>query len=339
MRIVRTGLRPALGLLVIAHGLAHAVMPMRGWMDPATLAVDFTPFLLYGIAVTGFTLAGLGLLGIRRLDPLLRPALVLASAYSLISLSIMGDGGLWWGRALDVILLLTGLSGAYRYLPQPETRPGAVRVALESFAAGAAVYGAIAVVAWPLHRAWGSDPADHALTLPGDRAARNPALELQHAVTIDALPQDVWPWLVQIGQDRAGFYSYDWLERAFGVDIHNANEIRPEWQSRQAGDRVHATQANYLRGLFGAEPGWTVTEVERNRAMVLQYWGAFVLEPTADGRTRFIIRTKVGDERMPPWIAALDMMAFETPHFIMERRMMLRIKSLAEANARRSPQG
>ncbi len=281
MRIVRAGLRPALGLLVIAHGLAHAVMPMRGWMDPATLALDFTPFLLYVVAVAGFTLAGLGLLGVRRLDPVVRPALVLASAYSLISLFVMGDGGLWWGRALDVILLLTGLSGAYRYLPHPETRAGAVRVALESFAAGAAVYGAIAVAAWPLHRAWGSDPADHALPLPGDRAARNPALELQHVVTIDAPPQEVWRWLVQIGQDRAGFYSYDWLERAFGVDIHNANEIRPEWQSRQAGDRVHATQANYLRGLFGAEPGWTVTAVEPNRAMVLQYLGR--IRAPADG--------------------------------------------------------
>jgi len=65
--------------------------------------------------------------------------------------------------------------------------------------------------------------------------------------------------------------------------------------------------------------------------MVLQYWGAFVLEPTADGKTRFIIRTNVGNENTAAWAAAFDMMAFELPHFIMERRMMLRIKRLAEA--------
>ena len=333
MNIVRAGLRPALGLLVIAHGLAHAVLPMRGWMDPARLALDFSPFLLYVIVVAGFTLSGLGLLGVRRLEGVIRPALVLASGYSLVALWVMGAGDLWWGRALDVVLLLTGLTGAYRYLPQSARRVRGIPLAFESLATAAAIYGAIAIVAWPLHRAWGSAPADHALPLPGDRAWRNPALELQHTVTINARPQDVWPWLVQIGQDRAGFYSYDWLERAFGVEIRNAQEIRAEWQSRHAGDRVHATQAHYLGGLFGAEPGWTVTEVRPNRAMVLEHWGAFVLEPTADGRTRFIIRTKVGDERMPPWMAALDMMAFETPHFIMERRMMLRIKSLAEASA------
>lgn len=67
--------------------------------------------------------------------------------------------------------------------------------------------------------------------------------------------------------------------------------------------------------------------------MVLQHWGAFVLEPTADGQTRFIIRTHVGHQAIPAWAAALDMMAFELPHFIMERRMMLTIKSLAETKA------
>jgi uncharacterized protein YndB with AHSA1/START domain len=195
------------------------------------------------------------------------------------------------------------------------------------------LYAAGAVVLWPLHRDWGSDPSEHALALPGDRPDRNPALELQHAVTVDAPPEAVWRWLVQLGQDRAGFYSYDWLERAFGVDIHNVTEIRPEWQSRKPGDLVRATQDGYLGGVLGDDLGWTVNDVVPGHAMVLQYWGAFVLEPTADGKTRFIIRTNVGHKRTPAWAAALDMVAFELPHFIMERRMMLRIKKLAETNA------
>lgn len=75
--------------------------------------------------------------------------------------------------------------------------------------------------------------------------------ECQHAVTINAAPEAVWPWLIQLGQDRAGFYSDDFLERAFGVDVHNVTEIRPEWQQRKAGELVRATQKNYLGGIFG----------------------------------------------------------------------------------------
>ena len=64
--------------------------------------------------------------------------------------------------------------------------------------------------------------------------------------------------------------------------------------------------------------------------MVLDNWGAFVLLPTTDGRTRFIIRSKLSDPRFPVWAAGLQFIGFELPHFIMERRMMLGIKTRAE---------
>ena len=134
----------------------------------------------------------------------------------------MGDTGLWWGATLDVALLLTGLTAAYEYLPSAHASRGRAWHALGVTAAFAFLaYAGCAAVLWPLHRAWGSQPQEHALALPGDRPDRNPALEIQHAVTINAPPDAVWPWLVQLGQDRAGFYSYDFLERAFGVDVHN----------------------------------------------------------------------------------------------------------------------
>ena len=333
MRLLRVVFRPALGLLVIAHGLAHAVLPLRGWIDPSTLPQNFMPFILYAVAVAGFTTAGLGILGVRPFTAVARPALVLASAYSLVAIWVAGLSDLWWGAGLDPVLFVLGVTGAYRYLPARSEHAGHIRTAFGALVVAVVVYAAAAVVLWPLHRSWGSIPAEHRLALPGDRSDRNPALELQHAVTVNAAPDQVWPWLVQLGQVRAGFYSYDWLERAFGVEIRNTFEIRPEWQSRKAGDRVRATQEDYLGGVLGRELGWTVKEIEPGRAMVLQYWGAFVLEPTAEGKTRFIIRTKVGDPSMPSWAAALDMMAFELPHFIMERRMMLRIKALAESGA------
>jgi hypothetical protein len=336
MRFPTAVLRPALALFIIAHGLAHAVLPLRGWIDPATLTHDFMPFILYAVAVVGFTMAGLGMLGVRPFVGVVRPALVLASAYSLVAIWRAGQGDLWWGAGVNPGLFLIGVTGAYRHLPAQREGGGLFRHALDAVGVAFVIYAATAVVLWPLHRSWGSASADYALALPGDQPDRNPALELQHAVTVNAAPEEVWSWLVQLGQDRAGFYSYDWLERAFGVDIHNTLEIRPEWQSRQAGDRVRATQNDYLGGVLGRDLGWTVKEVEPGRALVLQYWGAFVLEPTGEGTTRFIIRTKVGSPSLPAWAAAFDMMAFQFPHFIMERRMMLRIKSLAESTPAKS---
>jgi hypothetical protein len=70
--------------------------------------------------------------------------------------------------------------------------------------------------------------------------------------------------------------------------------------------------------------------VEPGHALVLRRWGAFILQPDGPDQTRFIIRTTVGDPETPSWIAAVDLMAFELPHFIMQRRMMLEIKALAE---------
>ena len=330
MRFVTPGLRRAFALLVIAHGLAHAVLPLRGWMDPALFGHDFMPLVLYGVAVMGFTIAGIGLLGVAPFTSAVRPLLVLASGYSLIAIQVFGARDLWWGAALDVVLLITGFTGIYRRLPIGERHGRWPHRAAVATAASFLLYVSCALVLWPVHRIWGSEPSEFALALPGDPPNRNPALEIQHAVTVDAPPEAVWQWLVQLGQDRAGFYSYDWLERAFGVDVHNVKEIRPEWQQREAGDRVRATQPGYLGGVLGDNLGWTVTALEPGRALVLRNWGGFVLHPTEDGRTRFIIRTTVGDPGIRPWMAALDMMAFELPHFIMERRMMLQIKALAE---------
>ncbi len=333
MRVPAAIPRSVFGVFVIVHALAHAVLPMRGWIDPTLIYLSGIPQLLYTVAVVGLTIAGLGMIGVRGFAMLTRPALVLGSAYSLILLLFGGQGPIWWAVVIDVILLVAAVSGAYLYLPAARPAGSHVRQAARVMGVAFLIYASAAVVLWPLHRRWGSTPMEHALVLPGDRADRNAGLELQHAVTVDAPPQTIWPWLVQIGQDRAGFYSYDWLERVFGVDIHNTLEIRPEWQSRQVGDRVRATQADYLGGMLGRDLGWTIEGLEPGRAMVLQYWGAFVLEPTADGKTRLIIRTKVGNSSIPAWAAALDMMVFELPHFIMERRMLLRIKALAESNA------
>jgi hypothetical protein len=93
-------------------------------------------------------------------------------------------------------------------------------------------------------------------------------------------------------------------------------------------------QPDYLGGLFGHDLGWTITALETERAMVLDHWGAFVLQPLEDNRTRFIIRSTVSDSSIPVWASVLEFLTFELPHFIMERRMMLTIKALAEPHRR-----
>jgi hypothetical protein len=305
---------------------------MRGLMPPEVLnGGDAMPIILYAVATLGFVVAGLGLIGVRPFTSAIRPLLILASAYSLIALYRLGQGDLWMGATIDFLLLITGLTVVHRYLPQPSAADHHLRHRF-AVAAGTAfmVYIVCAGVLWPWHRVWGSAPIEQSMTLPGDRPARNPALEIQHAVTIDAPPSAVWPWLVQLGQDRAGFYSYDWLERAFGVTIHNVKEIRPEWQRREVGELLRATQPTYLGGLFGPDLGWRIQDVQVERALVLEHWGAFVLVPTSDGKTRFIIRSTISNEEVPAWAAAVNVMLFQLPHFIMERKMMLRIKDLAE---------
>ena len=151
MRIVRAGLRPAFGMLVIAHGLAHAVLPSRGWMDPARLATDAMPFILYAVAVLGFTIGGLGLFDVRPFKWMMRPALVLASVYSLVAIFTFGEPDLFWGGAADLVLLLTGLTGAYRHLPAREPLGSGVWHDMGvSAAATAVLVMALGVVFWPL---------------------------------------------------------------------------------------------------------------------------------------------------------------------------------------------
>jgi hypothetical protein len=76
---------------------------------------------------------------------------------------------------------------------------------------------------------WGATEAEQRMALAGDEVAASPETTyFTRAITINAPADEVWPWLVQIGQDRAGFYSSDWLENIFLADIHNANAIRPE---------------------------------------------------------------------------------------------------------------
>jgi hypothetical protein len=198
-------------------------------------------------------------------------------------------------------------------------------------AVGAAVY---AKVVRPWHLKWGATEDEAKAVLPGDEFALAPTIDATHAITIDAPPEDVWPWIAQLGQNKAGFYSYRWLENLFGCHMPDVDHIVPEWQDIKPGDKV------WLHPKVALE----VAIVEPGRTLVLRRDWSFHLRQLDDGRrTRLIVRNrgyfenpnpKTG-EAIPFDLGPIGNLLywrvfFEPGHFIMERRLLLGIKERAE---------
>jgi hypothetical protein len=163
--------------------------------------------------------------------------------------------------------------------------------------------------------------------MPGDALIRDPTDVSMQSVTVNARPEDIWPWLVQIGYKRGGLYSYDWLDRLFGfLDRPSATRVLPEFQHLAVGDNVPW-------GSTGTE--LTVGVVEPLRALALSYEAGgfawvwqFGLYPLDERRTRFVTR---GSERVPKSLLWwLGMRIMEPAAFIMTRRMVLGVKERAE---------
>ncbi|MGZ4809118.1 MAG: hypothetical protein ACXV7D_07285 [Thermoanaerobaculia bacterium] len=173
---------------------------------------------------------------------------------------------------------------------------------------------------------WGAEGDEAREALPGDEFAKR--ISSTRAITIHASVEDVWQWLVQIGQDRAGFYSYDGLERLVLADIHNADRIVPAWQQLEAGDTIRLAS----RLVYGDRPLLRVLAVEPNHYLVLEHWGAFVLRRIDASTTRMIFRTHTEERSLSRQLA--DFLFFDPLHFVMERKMMLGIKRRAEERKR-----
>ena len=189
---------------------------------------------------------------------------------------------------------------------------------------------AVAAVYWiPVRHwfaRWGTTPEERTRVMAGDAIIADPTHSATHAVTIDASPADIWPWLVQIGYRRGGLYSYDWLDLLFGfLDRPSADRILPEFQNLAVGDTI----------LLGPREKLTVAALDPNRALALSYdahdfewvW-QFGLYPRDEQRTRLVTR---GTERVPKTVAAWIMMrVMEPAAFVMTRRMLLGVKARAE---------
>lgn len=189
-----------------------------------------------------------------------------------------------------------------------------------------------AAVIRPWHLRWGASDEEIARTLPGDELVPKPRLNATHAITIAAPASAIWPWLVQIGQNRAGFYSYAWLENLVGCQMPTVTRIVPEWQNLKVGDKVW---------LHPKAPPLAVLDIDPGRAIVLEKCWILVLRPIDEYSTHLIVRNE-GDFKPDFGHALLNFLfwrvVFEPAHFIMERKMLLTIKALAEgASSLQSP--
>jgi hypothetical protein len=177
---------------------------------------------------------------------------------------------------------------------------------------------------------WGATEAEARRALPGDDLVPQPKRMATRAVTIQAPAAVVWPWLIQIGQDRGGLYSYDWLENLAGCDIHSADGIVPEF-ALKVGDKVRLGPEGY--------PFFVVLEMQPERALLLGAGPAapervegtwlFYLDPIDPAHTRLIVRSR-GDHE-PTLMNYIMWEGLVDPiNFVMERKMMLGIKERAE---------
>lgn len=193
------------------------------------------------------------------------------------------------------------------------------------------------ILAWPWLSRWGAIEEEIQQTLPGDSLTPPPALVTTKALTIQAPPEAIWPWLVQLGVDRGGMYSYLWVENGLlRLNVKNIEEIRPEWQQIAVGDFLRFTPKEYP---LNPGPGLYVNAIEPNHALVLcfgmentppdcTYTWQFVLAPQADGATRLILRSI--QPAGASWIANAAGEIAQAFPFYMERKMLLTLKERAE---------
>ncbi len=183
---------------------------------------------------------------------------------------------------------------------------------------------------------WGATDEERHRDLPGDDIVEDARYTATRAVTIEAPPEAVWPWLAQMGQTRGGFYSYEWLENLFGLNIHNADRVIPELQHLRPGDLVPLAPGNRLAlQVETIEPPHTlVLRTPGNLAdhlaegHVIGTW-TFAVEPLDEESSRLIVRWR-STYRRTALGAIANRYALEPVHFLMERKMLLGIKARAE---------
>ena len=326
-----------LASLIIVHGLLHASIGVWAVAGHSLASVN----TLWSLAIVGYMAAGFAILRVPLLRKHWKSLLVTATIASMLLL--VGYGGFYGliGIPVDLALAFLAFDLMQRSVDTDIERVEVVHARglphpiwhIVGWTVSIVALAYVAAVAFmrPVYLHWGTTAAERLAVLPGDENAVGARYRVDHGITIRAPADSIWPWLAQLGQDRGGFYSYSVLERIFGDRVTNANRIHPEWQAIAAGDTVRATQQDYFGGRLGTL-GWKVTAVIPGRALLLEHWGAFVLQPIDSNTTRLFIRTRGDGWASLPrlFLGPLNVFVFEPAHFIMQRGMMRGIRDRAE---------
>ena len=194
---------------------------------------------------------------------------------------------------------------------------------------GAGLAAGLLAASYPIWRDWcinwGATPDEVASPLRGDELLPDADLVTTRAIAIKAAPHRVWPWLVQMGSGRAGTYTYDWLENLFGLDMHSAEVILPQFQHVKEGDefpigpamlRVEALEQDNL--LVTRVPAWHWVRI-------------FRLIPDR-GMTRLVLRNRIAYPGMSRAVQLRHRVLSEPGGLVMESKMLRGIKARAEGD-------
>ena len=177
---------------------------------------------------------------------------------------------------------------------------------------------------------WGLDEAAAARAYPGDELLLDPGWGWTHGVEIDAPLERVWPWVAQMGSDRAGFYSYEWLENLAGCEVHNAQHVHAEWTVRTGSTLYLHPKLPPLPVVAVVPHKYIVACAHSEEPDVEASW-LFLLEPLDDGRrTRVISRYRCACSDDVATQLQYGPTLIEPLGFAMDRRMLLGLKERAE---------
>ncbi|WP_278236863.1 SRPBCC family protein [Isoptericola sp. AK164] len=206
-------------------------------------------------------------------------------------------------------------------------------VAVLAAPAVAGLTAAAGVVATGAHRRLGTTEAETRVWLPGDELLEGGVVQADRACTIAAPPPDVWPWIAQLGQDKAGFYSFEALENLVGCRITGATTIHPEWQDVQVGDafRLHPDLALRVAEVVPGSHLVVTSQRADGAPEGHDFTWAFHLESVSVGpapATRLHLRERYESKR-PVDRAVSEALSLVSA--AMSRRMMRRLAELAAA--------
>ena len=215
-------------------------------------------------------------------------------------------------------------------VPEKGSRRAKIALVLDALSAVPIWAGTPLVRPW--HMRWGATRAEVAAAMPGDDIVRRAQFNATRAITIEAPPERVWPWIVQLGYRRAGFYTYDLVDNA---GEPSADRIVDEYQHIEVGEMIPMFHESH-----GLAIAYRVDSFQVNDWMVWVHrphederpdstWSWQLTRLPAE-RTRLVTRMKQDYRWQTPRLAVFNLILMEFGDFAMERRMLKGIKFRAE---------